>query len=81
MTENKTVTGNNHKVGFLDDGKGQPSSTRLMSMIALVAAIIFGYMELTSKANPPYITMMFLIAAYAPKALQKFIEDRFGGQK
>ena len=65
------------KIGYLDDDKGNHSSIRLMSLIALFASVVFGYMELVSKANPPYITMMFLIAAFAPKALQKFIEGKF----
>ena len=71
----------NEEVGFLDDNQGNRSSIRLMSFISLGAAILFGYMELTSKADPPYITMMFLLGAFAPKALQKFIEDKVTGVK
>ena len=69
------------KVGFLDDDQGNSSSIRLMSVISLFAAIGFGYMELMEKVSPPYVTAMFLLGAFAPKALQKFIEDRYVGGK
>ena len=54
---------------------------RLMSMFALIAAIVFGLITLLhDKANDEnglYLTALFLIAAFAPKALQKFAEVRF----
>ena len=55
---------------------------RLMSMIALIASIIFGLIALlhpgvNDQANALYIPTLFLIAAFAPKALQKFAEARF----
>ncbi len=81
MAEEKTTKDQNN-VGFLDDDEGNASSMRLMSIISLLAAIGFGYMELMEKVSPPYITAMFLLGAFAPKALQKFIEDKaFGGKK
>jgi hypothetical protein len=66
--------------GFLKDDEGKPSSMRLMSLIALFASIGFGWMTLSSNAtsqNGVYITTAFLLAAFAPKALQKFIENYY----
>lgn len=54
---------------------------RLMSMVALLAAIAFGLITLihdqANAANGLYLTASFLIAAFAPKALQKFAEAKF----
>jgi hypothetical protein len=66
--------------GFLKDADGKPSSMRLMSLIALFASIYFAWMTLhsaTSSQNGVYITTAFLLAAFAPKALQKFIENYY----
>ena len=62
------------KVGFLEEAPGERSSMRLMCFIALVGAIVFGFMELQAKVPFPNITTMFLVAAFAPKAVQKFAE-------
>ncbi len=65
------------KPGFLTDYNGKPSSMRLMSWVALFTAIIFGWITLTQKDNQTtgvQITFGFLIAAFAPKAVQKFAE-------
>ena len=70
---------NKHR--YLTDDQGHPSSMRLMSMIALVAAIVFGLLTLlhekANDVNGLYLTASFLIAAFAPKALQKFAEAQF----
>ena len=67
--------------GYLTDDSGQPSSMRLMSMLALIAAIALGFLTLLGHApeaqNGLYLTALFLIAAFAPKALQKFAEAKF----
>jgi len=68
--------------GFLEDHHGNPSSMRLMSVIALLASIAFGLITTLHSAasqneNGLYITIAFLIAAFAPKALQKFAEAKF----
>ena len=66
--------------GFLKDGNGKPSSMRLMCFLALFASIWFGWMTLHSNVasqNGVYITSGFLLAAFAPKALQKFIEEYY----
>ena len=68
--------------GYLDDDKSVPSSKRLMSMITLFASIGFGVITIFNKSegmnqNGLFITFGFLLAAFAPKALQKFAEARF----
>ena len=70
------------KTGFLEDHQGNASSMRLMSITALVASIGFGLISVLhpaarDDANGLYITMAFLLAAFAPKALQKFAEAKF----
>ena len=77
---------------FLEDDNGNKSSMRLMSMIALVAAIIFGYLTVkaggdvsaaagaagaaaATAVNGIYVTFSFLISAFAPKTIQKYIEN------
>lgn len=69
-------------VGYLDDNQGNPSSMRLMSVVALFASIVFGLISLlhataSQNENGLWITTAFLIAAFAPKALQKFAEAKF----
>ena len=63
-----------HKTGYLEDHQGNSSSMRLMSVVALVASIAFGLITVLNQEandnNGLYITTMFLIAAFAPKALQ-----------
>lgn len=68
--------------GFFKEESGTPSSMRLMSIIALVAAIVFGgitiylYTGDAANYNGISITIAFLLAAFAPKALQKFAETK-----
>jgi hypothetical protein len=55
-----------------------------MSMISLIASIAFGLIVTLRTAfseNGLYITIAFLIAAFAPKALQKFAEVKFASPK
>ena len=70
--------------GLLTDDLGKKSMMRLMSLIALVASIWFGWITLTdantSGNEGVYITTAFLLAAFAPKALQKFIENSYPPQ-
>lgn len=80
-TERKKMS-KTRKPGFLEDDKGNPSSMRLMSVIALIASTTFGMLTIlhpiaSKEANGLYITVAFLLAAFAPKALQKFAEVRF----
>ena len=68
------------KAGFFEDDNGKTSCMRLMSFIALMAAVIFGFLTILLKdgntSNGIYITFGFLLAAFAPKALQKFAETK-----
>jgi hypothetical protein len=46
-----------------------------MSFMALIAAIVFGAITITSNApDGKEITTAFLVAAFAPKAVQRFAE-------
>jgi len=50
-----------------------------MSFAALIAAIVFGLITTLGVGSGPegiYITFGFLLAAFAPKALQKFAESQ-----
>ena len=72
---------NSNQHGYLTDDHGHPSSMRLMSMVALIASIAFGLITVLNRdinhENGLYITVLFALAAFAPKALQKFAETRF----
>ncbi|MEG4533670.1 hypothetical protein [Microcoleus sp. D2_18a_D3] len=60
---------------FFQENNGNYSAMRAMSFIALIAAIGFGVITINSKnADGKYITTSFLVAAFAPKAVQKFAE-------
>ena len=66
--------------GFFQEDNGNQSSMRLMSFVALIAAIIFGLLTVLgagggASGNGIYITSGFLLAAFAPKAVQKFAEN------
>ena len=71
--------------GLLTDDKGKRSMMRIMSFIALIASIWFAWMTLTdsniTSNEGVYITTAFLLAAFAPKALQKFIENSYPPKK
>ncbi len=62
---------------FFSDDRGNPSSMRLMSMLALIiagclaAVEVMGWGSGDSKAE---LVLYFLLAAFAPKAVQKFAE-------
>jgi hypothetical protein len=69
------------KKGLLTDDQGKRSMMRLMSFISLIASIWAAWMSLTDSNTTSmegvYITTAFLLAAFAPKALQKFIENSY----
>jgi hypothetical protein len=75
--------------GFLEEQPGMKSNIRMMSLIALIASIVFGLVSIlhesaASNENGLWITFGFLLAAFAPKALQKFAETKLpsaGGQQ
>lgn len=67
--------------GLLTDDQGKRSMMRVMSLVALIASIWFGWMTLTDANTTSnegvYITTAFLLSAFAPKAVQKFIENSY----
>lgn len=77
---NKLVSQSQDKpVGFLQEDNGNYSTIRLMSFIALISAIVFGGYTVTHKEVETAginITFSFLVAAFAPKAVQKFAEEK-----
>lgn len=85
-----------HGTGFLEESPGNRSCMRLMCMMALISAIVFGGLTMMRSQGVPTktadgalttvypprddtgltLTFGFLIAAFAPKAVQKFAEQR-----
>jgi len=67
--------------GYLEEAPGRKSSMRAMSFIALLASIMFGVISMLfstvdTQQTGIFLTFGFLLAAFAPKALQKFAETR-----
>lgn len=61
----------------LQDDQGNPSSMRLMSLIALFTAIGLAAAPFIMEHNgDPIHVLYFLTAAFAPKAVQKFAEKK-----
>lgn len=78
-----STTSEPKQVGFFEEDNGNRSSMRLMSFVALIAAIVFGFLTILNPGNPNnnseegiYITFGFLLSAFAPKAVQKFAETK-----
>lgn len=69
MSETTKSAANGAGKRYMTDDRGNPSSMRLMSMLALVEAFGLGSGE--SKTE---LVLYFLVAAFAPKAVQKFAE-------
>lgn len=76
-----TPSSNAPSSGFLNDHTGQPSSMRLLSFVSLLMSFAFGLIAaLHPRANDVdalYLSVAFLVGAFAPKALQKFAESKF----
>ena len=69
-----------NKVGYFTDSKGNPSAMRLNSHLSLWMAFISAGLTLyTDNLNGVWITTMFIVGAFAPKAVQKFAEMKTGG--
>lgn len=75
-SETPNQSGSNTK-RYMSDDQGNPSSMRLMSMLALMIAgllaiaPVFGW----SGGKAEHV-LYFLVAAFAPKAVQKFAEKK-----
>ena len=63
---------------FLEESDGNKSSMRLMCMMSLISSIVFGILTImpNGSQNGEVITFGFLVAAFAPKAVQKFAETK-----
>jgi len=64
------------KTDFLEEAPGKKSSMRLMCFISFLVSIPFAYLELRAGSAFPYITILYLTGAFAPKAIQKFAEKK-----
>ena len=65
------------KVTMMTDGAGNPSAMRYMSMFAFVVATILAIIVCAGwkeSGNNTELVLYFLVAAFAPKAVQKFAE-------
>jgi hypothetical protein len=62
---------------FQEDN-GNTSSMRVMCFLSLVASMVFACLTVLGKApnDGVIITFGFLVAAFAPKAVQKFAETK-----
>ena len=63
--------------GWFSDDQGNPSSMRLMSMLALIVAAGLAFVEVFgwgSGSGNTELVLYFLVGAFAPKAVQKFAE-------
>ena len=78
-TGEKDQAGSREKKQLFSDDQGNPSSMRMMSMLALVVAAGLAAVEVFgwgSGEDNTELVLYFLVAAFAPKAVQKFAETR-----
>ncbi len=70
--------------GILQEDNGNGSTMRVMCFVSLIASLAIGaatlYVSAKYRGVDPgtgiYMTTLFLISAFAPKALQKFAEQK-----
>ncbi len=77
MSETTKSAANGAGKRYMTDDRGNPSSMRLMSMLALGVAAVLALVEafgLGSGESKTELVLYFLVAAFAPKAVQKFAE-------
>lgn len=67
---------NDRKVGIFTDDQGNPSSMRWMSVGCVVfSAILAAWTMYAGKTEPGLdLVLVFLVAGFAPKTVQKFAE-------
>lgn len=68
---------------FLEDNQGNNSMMRLMCASSLVFSFIFGLITILRPETQDgvLITFGFLVGAFAPKTLQKYVEMNVGIKK
>jgi hypothetical protein len=73
MNEKKDI------VGFFHEEKNVRSMMRLLSFISVLAAVLSGGMTIALKAGTVglWVTALFLVGAFVPKAFQKVVENRY----
>lgn len=72
------------KTGFFEEQPDVKSSMRLNSFVALCAAIALAGFSISTKqvdANTIALISVFVVGAFAPKAVQKFAEQKNGGKQ
>jgi c-di-AMP phosphodiesterase-like protein len=65
-------------VGFFDESQGVRSSMRLMCFISLAIAAAIAFFAIGTKqldVNVIAVIVLFVVAAFAPKAIQKYAES------
>ena len=65
------------KVGFFEGAEGVKSSMRLMCFIALITGILLSFFIIWQKqldVNSIALITIWVVAAFAPKAVQKYAE-------
>ncbi len=65
-------------IGYFAEDNGNKSWMRAMCFVALLTSMGLAVLTLLvdDSANGVYLTLMFLVAAFAPKAVQKFAETK-----
>lgn len=79
QTPNESDPNNEENSGFFQEDNGSFSSMRLMCFLSMLSATSFGLLTILldgDNSDGIYITFGFLISAFAPKALQKFAEQK-----
>ena len=68
------------RVGIMTDHEGNPSSMRWMSVGCVAVAVAFGAWTIYQGKEEPglNLVLVFLVAGFAPKTLQKFAEKMIG---
>ena len=65
------------KIGYFEEAEGVKSSMRLMCFIALVTGILLSFFIIWQKqldVNSITLITIWVVAAFAPKAVQKYAE-------
>lgn len=72
-----------NKTSYFTEDNGNKSWMRAMCFVSLLTAIACAILTLlvdsANSANGIYLTLLFLVGAFAPKAVQKFAEQKIGG--